>query len=640
MENLIRFVNKKINDLNISDYTFKSLFNIIHDQGDLIFSERIVNFSISSTSYKSIKEKIIKVSSVIDNFIRSEKGNFIGLLMDNSDEFIILFWALLAKGYKPLLLNKRFISNLLNECLDLTSCKVVISDTSIDLNSQVINYLDIINCDDQILYDINANDWANEIALSTSATSLNIKICIYDGTSICNQIINSKYIIRKNRMIKSRYEGKIKLLAFLPFYHIFGLIACYFWFSFFGRTFVFLNDYKPNTILESVRFHKVTHVFAVPMLWNEIAKNILVNAKKQDKTELLNKSLDKSIKLQSIFPFLGKKIILKKFGEVNNQIFGNSIRFCITGGSYINQETLKIINGIGYPLFQGYGMTELGITSVVLDKKARNRINNSIGKPFENVYYKINDNELVVKSECMCNRILSKDGIININKDEYYKTNDLANINNGYYYINGRKDDLCVNEDGENISPDIYEREISIDHAINYSLISLDGKKLSLIIQVGRNTNSIIKNIICNDIDKAINDLSSLGIYLSDCFITSDPLKNPNAIKISRTILKKQINDNSIKLTPLKEFKDTNNNYDNNEVCEIVKNIFACVLNKDVKDIKNDDHFVIDLSGNSLEYLTLISDLEKEFIISFDNKEYQLYSVNDFTNYILKYYER
>ena len=52
--------------------------------------------------------------------------------------------------------------------------------------------------------------------------------------------------------------------------------------------------------------------------------------------------------------------------EVTDSLFGKSVLFCISGGSYIKEDTLRLINGLGYPLYNGYGMTEAGVTSVEL----------------------------------------------------------------------------------------------------------------------------------------------------------------------------------------------------------------------------------------------------------------------------------
>ena len=59
---------------------------------------------------------------------------------------------------------------------------------------------------------------------------------------------------------------------------------------------------------------------------------------------------------------------------------------------------MKLINGLGYELHNGFGMTEIGITSVDLSKDVKTRNSGSIGKPLFDVTYKIENNELLINS--------------------------------------------------------------------------------------------------------------------------------------------------------------------------------------------------------------------------------------------------
>ena len=71
---------------------------------------------------------------------------------------------------------------------------------------------------------------------------------------------------------------------------------------------------------------------------------------------------------------------------------------------------------------------------------------------------------------------------------------------------------------------------------------------------------------------------------------------------------------------------------ENNEIISIIKNIFKeCIsINNNVEN--NSDYF-IDLGGDSLGYLSLISRIEDEFDISFDlEKDGAMRTPNDFYN--------
>ena len=174
--------------------------------------------------------------------------------MENSPKWIYIFWGLLMAGYKPLLMNKRLGDVLNKNVIGLTNLKVVITDakTTLGIEELLVDEFDLSNV--EIISDFK---WANEIALSTSATSLDVKVCCYDGMAIASQIKNTKDVVKKNPLLKKRYNGEIKMLAFLPFYHIFGLVASYFWYGFFNRTFVFLKDLSTPTILNTIKIKKV-----------------------------------------------------------------------------------------------------------------------------------------------------------------------------------------------------------------------------------------------------------------------------------------------------------------------------------------------------------------------------------------------
>ena len=286
------------------------------------------------------------------------------------------------------------------------------------------------------------------------------------------------------------------------FNHIFGLIAAYFWFSLFGRTFVFLKDYAPNTILNTIRRHNVTHVFAVPLLWNTITKEVTkkIDALDDKKRNKVDKWLARSIKLQDINSQLGMQISRKIFKEVVDKTLGTSIKFLISGGGAIAEKTLYLINGIGYPLFNGYGSTEVGITSVELRKKASKRLLGTIGKPFDSVSYKVVDDVLYVKGLSTCSKIFLKDGKEEIiSKDEWYKTNDIASVDkNGYYYIKGRLDDVYVSSTGEKYNPDLIEAKCLLKEVNNYCILNLNDK-LSLVIEISKNKDLLSKINIKNE---------------------------------------------------------------------------------------------------------------------------------------------
>ena len=644
MENLNKIIKTNLIQLNNSNKTFEDIFEIIHSIEDNVFSELSDGYKVKKLTYKDIKNQSILMGKFFNNELKNiQKNDYVGLMMDNSPLWVCSFWGLLMAGYKPMLLNIRLGSKLNQEIIELLKIKCVIADKDYNLNCNMIytNNIDLSKYNEEVKF-----DWANEIALSTSATTLNIKICIYTGQDIASQITNTDYIVKTNSMIKERYNGEIKIMAFLPFYHIFGLIATYFWFSFFGRTLVFLKDFSSETIIKTARKHKVTHIFAVPMVWNTIAKEIKkeISMKDEKTQKRFEKGLKISYKLQKNGSKLGFKLTNKIMTEVQEKIFGSSIKFLITGGGYISNSTIKLLNGIGYPLYNGYGMSEIGITSVELRKGIKERISGSIGKPLPTVEYKIENDILYVKGKSICSKIISKQGEIIIDHNEWFKTNDLATCDKkGNYYIIGRNDDVVVAQNGEKINPDLIEKEITLVNARRFCVLGLEteGKvDLSLVVEVPGEITILKTQKILEEIDEVIKKTEKNNCKIEKIFFTNDKIAADTAIKVSRSILIKKINNNEVTLKSLNEFKEENvldENKINNEVYDEVLEMFSQVLHKEKDNISGNDHFIFDLGGTSLEYITLLINLKSKYEMDFNFGEGEsCYTVYEIVNYILK----
>ena len=601
-----KIAKERYNLLNNSTKDFKAIFDIMFIDLANTLAESNDGFRIYKTTYLEAKNLILDKAYSINMKYPDLKDSFIGISFESSLEWIITFWAIILSGNKPYLINHRHPKELTENILDTLNVKYVMGD-NLGYKRELIDYnlLDL-----KALKDYNFN-FANEIALSTSATTLKEKIIIFTGYEISAQILNAKGILKENKLIKKHYHDELKQLVFLPLYHIFGLVAVYLWFSFFGRTLVFLNDYSADTILKTIRKHNVTHIFAVPLFWNSIEREILKGVKEKGLETKFNKGLNLTLKLQKLFPYFGLKLSKFIMRDVTNNLFGRHVYFCITGGGYIKDSTLRLINALGYPLYNGYGMSEIGITSVELSKRVSDRLKNSIGHPFDSVEYKIDNNELYVKGKSISHKAIINKDVVTIALDDYFKTSDIMEYIDDRYYIKGRLDDLYIGPNGENINPDLIEKEINIDS--DYVILNYNGE-LSLIVNIANITKSedIIK------LDESINsNLSKLDLSLrpSKYYFTFDNLKAKTAIKVSRQYVLKNLNDGKIKLLS-KDDININEIESDNPIINKIKELMSISLNKNLSEVSNNSNFFYDLGGTSLEYFDLISRINKEFNIS------------------------
>ena len=647
MENLKKYIEIKNSSLLKSSFSFEDLFTIIHDQGERIFCEYLYNYQVNKFSYEQMKEYCFKMATYLSEKNLGGKETYVAIYMENSLNWLASFWALLMLGYKPLLLNCKLPISLNIEILKELNAKAIITSSNIfdDYNEYSIVSLsnglapikDVLNCS---LY--KPLKWENLIALSTTATTTNYKICIYSGKDIANQVLNTKDIVSENPMIKKGYKGYIKMLCFLPFYHIFGLVASYFWFSIFGRTFVFLTDYSGESILKTVRRHNVTHIFAVPLLWNTIVREIKksVQSLSEKEQRQFEKGMKLSYKIQNIFPNLGIKFARKIFKRVIDQTLGNSISFMISGGGYVSDETLYILNCVGYPLYNGYGSTEIGISSVELRKKIKHRISGSVGRPFKSTQYCESNGMLLTRGLSMCSYIIPrKANMFVVDKNSWFNTNDNVKVDkSGYYYILGRNDDVVIGANGEKINPDVIEKEMLLTTVNRYCVIEYQ-KEVSLIVEVLPYTNIIKLNAIYAEVKNAVKLLIEKGYKISKVYYSYDLMINKNAIKVSRKVLKEKIENEDVKLYPFDSLVD-NTNFTKVEISksilEIVGKQFALVLNKNISEEDFGKHFVFELGGTSLDYCTLLVKLKNEFNIEFDFNGQSPSTVEEFSVFISK----
>lgn len=635
-----------IDTLKNSDKRFEDIYNIIFGSDavflDNVFSEALDGYRIRQTTFRQMADHIKAVAYGICTRVDA-KNQYIGIDLENSENWVAAFWAILMSGNKPFLINSRHPISLEEGVFRTLGINYNIGEKQSRYSPALIDIAELGKEPAPADYEFT---FENEFALPTSATTLNETICIYTGEEISTQILNTPEILSESKQISTFYNKNLKQLCFLPFYHIFGLGAVYFWFSFFGTTLVFLKDYSPDTILKTCRRHEATHIFAVPLLWHTIEKQLLREVKKmgEKQEKKFNKGVKLCTKIQNVFPTLGIKIAKYFFRDVHKKLFGKSVQFCISGGSYVNDSTLRTLNAIGLPLHNGFGMSEIGITSVELRNKPKFRNLNSIGRPFSQVEYDISpEGTLLVRSASVCKEVLINGKIQkNTNDDGWFDTGDFARKDDaGYYYVLGRKNDVIIGQNGENLNPDLMEKEFSSAINLPYCIIrhkKEDGFVPAMIVQISKYADPGYLMTVISSLQKANEALPITG-RVTDFFFTEEEIAAKTAVKVSRQYVQRGIDNGSIKLLALSEIQSRKPlPFDeNDELAVKIKNIFAGILNKSPEEITADMHIVFDLGATSLDYFALIGEINTEFGVNIRlDEENGCYTVRSFYDKIKK----
>ena len=605
--------------LAASERTMESVYNLIFAHGDRVMTVDASLVGASSRkTYRQAKAEIEAVARRIVTVLQGKTGGYVGLYGENKPAWMILFWAVLKSGNLPYLINLRQPAEFAAEALSSLGAKLTVCVSSAPecLGTEILSYGELLK---------NAPESAPEVpfgdgfALSTSGTTLSKKVCVYSGKNVVSQILNTEGVINLNPAMVKGYKGQIRHLMFLPLYHIFGLEAVFLWFSFFGSAFIFPPDLNPQNLLRTVRDHNVTHIFAVPLLWGTVEKKIRNEAASSPELQKkLEKGLRLSRTLQAISPWLGKKIAANLFRSVRERLFGDCINFCISGGSAIKSSTLELINGMGYHLCNGYGMSEIGIPSVDLSRRMKDRVLGTIGKPFSSVAYRIDcDGKLLVKGDSLCGRMIV-DGL-DCPMGEWFNTGDLMTRDDqGRYRIGGRASDLVFGEDGENLNPEFAEQVFELPQCKNFTVTGDEqNEKLMLIVQIDTKMDEGSKEGLLSAI-AAGNDALPSAYKIKEIRFTYDPILGPKDIKVSRARLRRQIKDGTVRLTDSIAAPPPQDSSETTPLKTELRQMFAEILGLPAEKITDHGHFMNDLGGSSLDYFTLIGKIDEVYGITLE----------------------
>ncbi len=611
-----RIVTENIEALKNAPQTFESIYTIIKNRfTSETFGEWLENGEICKMSYYELYERADSFSKAAVTYASKQdsESRFVGIFLENSCDWVALFWGLLQAGFKPILLNTRHNIQINNDIIKEMDPVFVVSEDSRVAKAVTVN--DLLNEGKGVKFDKSMINWADEIILITSGSTSKPKIISHSGKTICLQVEMSEDIVKENQSIQYNAMLDIHNLAFLPFYHIFGLIATLMWFMFFGRCFVFLPKYDAQSIQYVCKRVGVTHFFAIPLVWNKTVAALEREVAKQGQTEKFNKAIKFSNKLQNIFPLLGPVIVRKLiFKKIRRRLMGEKLAFLISGGGFIAPRTLEVLNGLGYSIYSGYGLTECGVLCVELSRKSKFRNSTSTGKIFSNVKYKISDEgELLIPNEHSMNGIYI-DGVFNEFKDDFYPTNDLVNIDEtGRLHIIGRLDDVIIGPNGENISPEEIESRIekgafTQEAMINCKLPGTDEKQMILVLADDGSMGAFEK---ASSLRSVFNSIDTLTMSERPVKVINLIGSMPENFKgIDRKALSEKLEKQELFATectrPTEEEVTRTRTAEYTEIITKVCDVYADVLNKDRSEITETSNF-ISLGGDSMQYVEMLS---------------------------------
>jgi len=246
----------------------------------------------------------------------------------------------------------------------------------------------------------------------------------------------------------------LRLLCTVPFSHMFGQVTGIFLPLILGSRVYFTDDTSPAALVRKIKRDRILALITVPRIMKMLMDYVKSELISNGKIKAFERKWDR---WQNLFYPLRVPI----FFDIH-RLLGLHFWAFIVGGAPLDPETHEFWRRIVYALFQGYGLTETAPIVSMFNPFKHNR--KSVGELFPGREVKIGpDGEILVRGQnVMTGYFENPDETASVLKDGWLKTGDLGEIDeNGQLYIKGRKKDVIVTSNGQNVYPE------DIEHVLN-----------------------------------------------------------------------------------------------------------------------------------------------------------------------------
>jgi long-chain acyl-CoA synthetase len=255
-----------------------------------------------------------------------------------------------------------------------------------------------------------------------------------------------------------------KLLSVLPLHHTFEFSAGFLMPLLHGASIDYLEEIEADSLARALEHEGITGMVGVPALWQLLERKIYKNV--SDAGVLVEKAFESIVDLNRAMrdklPWdLGTGKLL--FFPVHRKL-GGRMRLLISGGSALPPDVMKSFRGLGFNLYEGYGMTE-SAPVLTVTRPGDKLIPGSVGRPLPGIDVKIDKpdasgiGEVIAKGpNVMAGYFENAEATSQTIIDGWLHTGDLGRLDEeGNLYIVGRKKEMILGPSGENVYPDELE---------------------------------------------------------------------------------------------------------------------------------------------------------------------------------------
>lgn len=393
--------------------------------------------------------------------IQECRGCHIGMLAGFSYAWLVFFCAVLITGNTAVLLNPDLSAQ-------ENAAKIKKADISLLLcDSHTLSIMqDCAETDSIAATDISSFAHAPEpcspvpcdttaddvcIILFTSGTTGESKAVQLSSENLLNDLAGCFHLIGK----VLNPDHPTTNMTVLPPYHAYQVTVCLFFQIAYGGCVCIAENVR--YFAEDLKLFRPGALVLVPIIVEMMYKRIQISVKKQGRQQ----QLERAIQLSRALRRVGIDLRRKLFSEILDG-FGGTLYVIHCGGAPLDEKYVQFFDDIGIGLFFGYGISEC--SPVVACNTPDDRKAGSVGKPIPSEYVnvKIENGEILVKGKIVSRGYYQNpEADAEAFSDGWFRTGDLGRIDeDGFLFITGRKKNLIILPNGENVSPEILEEQL------------------------------------------------------------------------------------------------------------------------------------------------------------------------------------
>uniref|UniRef100_UPI00405681BB AMP-binding protein n=1 Tax=Acetatifactor sp. TaxID=1872090 RepID=UPI00405681BB len=425
--------------------------------GDKDYLRYLSNGNVCSVTFNQFKED----TDAIANWTMRQNKKLgrnarIAMLSPNSALYAKVMIGVMCGGGISVPMDPQVTHETLCNCVNRAEVDIIIYDKTIKIDRK-----DIFNKCKSVKSIFHMQDDENRDCLDiieqyksiTCEPEINEKDCAViiftSGTTGVEKGVMLSHANLIDTTFNADFESQVQL-SVLPMHHAFGLKADFLTALGIGSTTCFHDGM--DKLGEALHTFEPASLNMVPMIANALYTKIVMLSQQTRKT----------------------------LEECKELVFGKNIKQIITGGAHLPAELVDKYHAIGVFIAQGYGMSECSptISTPIMDRYDKAHTG---GKLVRGCEYRIVDGEIQVKSPSVMMGYVNAPELTReiLTEDGWLRTGDLGHVDEeGFIYITGRKKNLIILSNGENVAPEHIENLLLDHQLVEECLVYGDGNQV------------------------------------------------------------------------------------------------------------------------------------------------------------------